>query len=281
MTVNPQPPDRQRAIARALGVPADFDAASQLEGRIAFLERYLRESGTAGYVLGISGGVDSLVAGRMAQLAVERIRAGGRRALLVGVRLPYGEQQDEHDAMQALDFVSPDHRMRVDIKPAVQAQREALLKAGLAYRDEAAEDFVVGNIKARQRMVAQYAIAGALNCLVIGTDQAAEALMGFFTKHGDGAADVVPLRGLTKRGVRALGLLLGAPANLVTKVPTADLESLQPLRPDEEALGVTYDEIDAYLEGRPVSAVAASTILRQYDATEHKRQPPAAPAVLR
>ncbi|MFD4838674.1 ammonia-dependent NAD(+) synthetase [Achromobacter sp. NPDC058515] len=280
MTVNPQSPARQGALARTLGVSGDFDAASELEARIAFLERYLLETGKAGYVLGISGGVDSLVAGRMAQLAVERIRAHGGRALFVAVRLPHGEQQDERDAAQALDFISPDHRMRVDIKPAVDAQREALAKAGLAFADEAAEDFVAGNMKARQRMIAQYAIAGALDCLVIGTDQAAEALMGFFTKHGDGAADLIPLRGLTKRRVRGLGLLLAAPANLVTKAPTADLESLSPLRPDEEAFGVTYDEIDAYLEGRPVSADAAATILRQYDATEHKRRPPAAPAVL-
>lgn len=278
MTADLKSEDGQVAIARALGVPRRFDARQELESRIQFLGNYLLEAGKAGYVLGISGGVDSLVAGRMAQLSVERIRSGGRRALFVAVRLPHGEQQDEEDAVQALDFVEPDHLMRVDIKPAVDAQREELAKAGLTFGDEEAEDFVAGNIKARQRMVAQYAIAGALDCLVVGTDQAAEAVMGFFTKHGDGAADVIPLRGLTKRRVRALGLLLGAPAKLVTKVPTADLESLQPLRPDEDAFGVTYDEIDAYLEGGPVSVDAAERIRRQYGTTEHKRSPPAAPA---
>jgi NAD+ synthase len=265
------------AIARTLGVPQAFDAAAELEARIDFLHAYLLTANKSGYVLGISGGVDSLVAGRMAQLAVERIRAAGRNANFVGVRLPHGEQQDEHDAARALEFVAPDHRMRVDIKPAVDAQRDALLSAGLAFKDDAAEDFVVGNIKARQRMVAQYAIAGALDCLVIGTDQAAEAVMGFFTKHGDGAADVVPLAGLTKRRVRALALLLGAPAELIIKVPTADLESLAPLRPDEDAFGVTYDDIDAFLEGRPVSEQAEAIIRRQYTSTQHKRLPPVGP----
>src|SRR5690606_21546914 len=82
------------------------------------------------------------------------------------------------------------------------------------------------------------------------TDHAAEALMGFFTKFGDGAADVTPLTGLNKRRVRALAQAMGAPDEQVNKVPTADLESLSPLKPDEVAMGVSYTEIDAFLEGR-------------------------------
>lgn len=266
------------AIGRELGVTKDFDAAAESEKRIAFLADYLTRTGRAGYVLGISGGVDSTVAARLAQLAVERVRAQGKPATFIAVRLPYGEQRDEDDAARALDFIAPDRRMYVDIKPAVDAQREALRAAGLAYLDEAAEDFGAGNIKARQRMTTQYAIAGALDCLVIGTDQAAEALMGFFTKHGDGAADVLPLRGLTKRRVRALGSLLGAPDRLVHKVPTADLESLRPLRPDEDAYGVTYAQIDDYLEGKDVDADAVAVIERQFRATAHKRALPPGPA---
>jgi len=265
------------AIARELGVAAHFDAAAELERRIAFLADYLLKSQRSGYVLGVSGGVDSTVAARIAQLAVERMRGHGRASTFIAVRLPYGDQRDESDAAQAMDFIAPDRRMRIDIKPAVDAQREALRAAGLLYADEAAEDFGAGNIKARQRMVAQYAIAGALDCLVIGTDQAAEALMGFFTKHGDGAADVLPLRGLTKRRVRALGSLLGAPAQLVDKVPTADLESLRPLRPDEDAFGVSYAQIDGYLEGEPVSDDAIARIEQQFRATAHKRSPPPGP----
>jgi len=270
-------PHRRDAIARELGVTPDFDAAAELERRIAFLADYLTRSGRAGYVLGVSGGVDSTVAARVAQLAVERVRGQAAAALFVAVRLPYGDQRDEEDAARALDFIAPDRRMRIDIKPAVDAQRAALRDAGLAYADDAAEDFVAGNIKARQRMIAQYAIAGALDCLVIGTDQAAEALMGFFTKHGDGAADVLPLRGLTKRRVRALAAELGAPEQLVLKVPTADLESLRPLRPDEEAFGVSYAQIDGYLEGDDVSQEAVARIERQFSVTAHKRALPPGP----
>ena len=124
------------------------------------------------------------------------------------------------------------------------------MRGGIDFRDAGHQDFVMGNIKARQRMIAQYAIAGAIDGLVVGTDQAAEALMGFFTKFGDGAADITPLTGLSKRRVRAMARLLGAPEDLVMKVPTADLESLAPLRPDEDAYGVTYEQIDDFLEGR-------------------------------
>ncbi|KNE26833.1 ammonia-dependent NAD(+) synthetase [Achromobacter spanius] len=269
--------DQQAAIASDLGVQPDFDSAVELESRVAFLEKYLLETGKSGYVLGISGGVDSTVAARMAQLAAERLRLTGRRAFFVAVRLPYGHQHDEEDARRALDFIRADHVMEVDIKPTVDAQREALTASGLVFSDKGAEDFVAGNIKARQRMVTQYAIAGAMDCLVIGTDQAAEALMGFFTKHGDGAADLLPLRGLTKRRVRALGVVLGVPAKLITKAPTADLESLRPGLPDEVALGVNYDEIDDFLEGRPVREDTLRTVLDQYHATAHKRQAPAAP----
>ncbi|MFC4275119.1 ammonia-dependent NAD(+) synthetase [Achromobacter aloeverae] len=272
------PSDRQTAISRALGVAAAFDADREIAHRVAFLANYLRAANKTSYVLGISGGVDSLVAGRLTQLAVERLRSEGYACAFIAVRLPYGSQKDEQDASRAMDFVAADQRMTVDIKPAVDAQHAALVAAGLAYADAAAEDFVTGNIKARQRMIAQYAIAGARNGLVVGTDHAAEALMGFFTKHGDGAADVVPLNGLTKRRVRALGDALGAPQDLVMKVPTADLETLRPLRPDEDAFGVTYTQIDAFLEGLSVPDQVAEVLLRQYDATQHKRNPAAAPA---
>ena len=101
--------------------------------------------------------------------------------------------------------------------------------------------------------------------------------MGFFTKFGDGAADILPLAGLTKRRVRAIASHLGAPHELVFKVPTADLESNKPLRPDEDAYGVTYEEIDDFLEGKAVSELARHRILTAHHATAHKRALPVAP----
>jgi NAD+ synthase len=267
----------QAEIARDLQVSSGFDARQEIERRVAFLAGRLTSGGLRCLVLGISGGVDSTTTGRLCQLAVERARTAGHDAAFLAMRLPYGVQADEKDARRALEFIRPDRVLTVDVKPASDAALEAVLAAGAELRDARHQDFVHGNIKARQRMIAQYAVAGAHGGLVVGTDHAAEAVSGFFTKFGDGAADVVPLTGLTKRRVRAVAQALGAPAELVHKVPTADLESLDPGRPDEDALGVTYDQIDDFLEGKPVDGAAFEAIVRRYRLTEHKRRPPIAP----
>ncbi len=267
----------QQQIARELLVSETFDAEREIERRVAFLTERLTSTGLRSLVLGISGGVDSTTAGRLCQLAVERARAAGHEASFYAMRLPYGVQADEKDARLALSFIRADQVLTVDVKPASDAALEASIAAGVAFRDAHHQDFVQGNIKARQRMIAQYAVAGAHDGLVVGTDHAAEAVSGFFTKFGDGAADLVPLTGLTKRRVRAVADALGAPAELVWKTPTADLETLDPGKADEDALGVTYDDIDDFLEGKPVDERAFAIIARRYRLTEHKRQLPIAP----
>ncbi|WP_244818102.1 ammonia-dependent NAD(+) synthetase [Caballeronia sp. Lep1P3] len=261
-------------VSRELGVREDFDVDAERERRIAFLSDYLTSQGLRTYVLGISGGVDSSTAGRLAQLAVERLRARGYEAHFVAVRLPYGTQRDEDDAQLALQFVRPDEAFTVNVKGASDEMIAALKEGGAQYADDFQEDFVLGNIKARERMIAQYAIAGARRGVVIGTDHAAESLMGFFTKYGDGGADILPLSGLTKRRVRALARSMGAEDRLVMKVPTADLETLTPQRPDEDSYGISYENIDDFLEGKEVSDEVLTTIRRFYMATRHKRALP-------
>lgn len=268
--------DLQRRIIDELEVVQDFDAAREAERRVDFLADYLEQTGTGGLVLGISGGVDSTVGGRLCQLACERVRARGGQAVFVAMRLPYGLQRDAHHADGALDFIRPDEVYEVDIAPSVDTLWEACLAAGMPEVDH--DDYVKGNVKARIRMVAQYTVAGARGLLVAGTDQAAEALVGFYTKFGDGAADVMPLFGLPKRRVKELGSHLGAPDELVEKVPTADLEDDKPLIPDEVALGVRYDAVDDYLEGGRVSAEDEATLLSWYGRTAHKRALPVTPA---
>ncbi|WSQ69015.1 ammonia-dependent NAD(+) synthetase [Streptomyces sp. NBC_01216] len=267
----------QQQIARELEVSETFDPRVEIERRVAFLAERLTSTGLRGLVLGISGGVDSTTTGRLCQLAVERARSAGHEAAFHAMRLPYGVQADEKDAQLALDFVRADHVLTVDVRPASDAALAACRDGGVTFRDAHHQDFVHGNIKARQRMIAQYAVAGAHGALVVGTDHAAEAVSGFFTKFGDGAADLVPLTGLTKRRVRAVADTLGAPAQLVWKTPTADLETLDPGKPDEDALGVTYDDIDDFLEGKPVSEAAFASIVRRYRLTDHKRRLPVAP----
>lgn len=272
---------KQQDIIAAVGVSKDFDAAAEAERRIAFLIRYLERTGAKGYVLGISGGVDSTTAGRLAQLACERVRERGDDAAFIAMRLPYGVQHDEPDAQAALEFIAADEVVTINIKSATDALFEEVDKAAVDFEDAGLPDnwadFQKGNVKARQRMIAQYLVAGARSMLVIGTDQAAEAVVGFFTKFGDGACDLIPLAGLTKRRVRGVAAHLGAPQHLVAKVPTADLEDNKPLNPDEVALGVSYEAVDAYLEGGEVSDADRRTIEGWYDRTAHKRALPVTP----
>ncbi|HVX43065.1 MAG TPA: ammonia-dependent NAD(+) synthetase [Mycobacteriales bacterium] len=266
-------------IARELQVAAAFDVRTEIERRVAFLADALISNGQAALVLAVSGGIDSTTAGALCRLAVERVRAGGRPAAFVAMRLPYGIQHDEHDARAALEFIAPDETLTVDVQPSSDACLSALRAGRFTFADALAQDFIHGNIKARQRMVIQYAVAAARSGLVVGTDHAAEAVTGFFTKYGDGAADVVPLTGLTKRRVRAIAAALGAPESLVHKTPTADLETLAPGRTDEEALGLAYDDIDDFLEGNPVPPATADAIISRFRGTAHKRQLPVAPPI--
>lgn len=273
--------NRQAEIATALDVVPPFadEAAllAQIDKRKTFIKNCLKNSGLKVLVLGISGGVDSLTAGRLAQLSVEELRAetGDSAYRFIAVRLPHNDQHDEHDAQDSLKFIRADEEDTVNIAGSVLGLGEQVTH--LQKLSDARRDFVNGNIKARIRMVAQFAIANANNGLVIGTDHAAEAVMGFFTKFGDGACDLAPLSGLVKKQVRAIAQHLGAPQHLVMKTPTADLEELRPGKPDEEAHGVSYAEIDAFLHGEKISDEAYAIIVRTYDNTRHKRELPLVP----
>lgn len=262
----------QQAIIQELGVQAVIDPQAEIRKSIDFLKAYLRKHPfLKTFVLGISGGQDSSLAGRLAQLAMTEMReeTGDDSYQFIAVRLPYGEQADEADALQALAFIQADQTRRVNIKPAVDAA-----VASLAETEEVISDFNKGNMKARQRMIMQYAIAGEHQGAVIGTDHAAENITGFFTKFGDGGADILPLFRLNKRQGKQLLAALGAPAALYEKVPTADLEDGKPLVADEVALGVTYQDIDDYLEGKEVAPAAVEKIEGWWAKTQHKRHLP-------
>lgn len=270
----------QRHIIAELHTKPAISPADEVQRRVNFLADYLKATGTKGFVLGISGGQDSSLAGRLAQLACEQLRAEGVDAQFYAVRLPHGVQADEDDAQRALRFIQPDHSLTVNIADATTATAEAVGQAlEAAGHSGQVGDFNKGNIKARQRMVAQYAIAGELRLLVIGTDHAAENVTGFFTKFGDGAADILPLFGLSKRQGAALLEHLGAPSALWQKVPTADLEEDRPGLADEEALGVTYRAIDNYIEGTgAVSAAERERIEHLWHVGRHKRHLPVTPS---
>ncbi|MBK4714234.1 MULTISPECIES: ammonia-dependent NAD(+) synthetase [Tenebrionibacter/Tenebrionicola group] len=262
----------QQEIIRALGVQPTIDAEYEVRRSIDFLKHYLmRYPFLKTLVLGISGGQDSTLAGKLSQLAIRELRdeTGNSEYQFIAVRLPYGVQADEKDCQDALAFIEPDRVLTVNIKSAVLASEQALLDAGITL-----SDFVRGNEKARERMKAQYSIAGMTGGVVVGTDHAAEALTGFYTKYGDGGTDINPLFRLNKRQGKQLLKHLGCPPHLYNKTPTADLEDERPALADEAALGVTYEDIDNYLEGKTLDARVTALIEGWYLKTEHKRHLP-------
>ena len=263
----------QSEIIEALGVRPEIDPAPEVERRVQFLVDYLEVAHAKGFVLGISGGVDSTLGGRLAQLAAERARSLGREAEFIAVRLPYHVQADEVDAQRALDFIQPDRTVTFNIGSGVDAFEADFTAA----TGSPISDFNKGNMKARMRMIAQYAIAGERGLLVIGTDHAAEAVTGFYTKFGDGGADLTPLSGLNKRQVRSLVTHLGGSDELAGKVPTADLLDGTPGRADEDELGLRYADIDDFLEGKEVPEAMAEKIEAYYLRTRHKRTMPVTP----
>jgi NAD+ synthase len=279
----------QQHIVSEMKVLPSIDPQAEINRRVSFIKDHLTRAGLKHLVLGISGGVDSSTCGRLAQLAVDQLndenntktksstKNNTNQYQFVAVRLPYDTQADEDDAQQALTFISPSVSLTINIKPGADGihsqTSEALEQLGLLNQATAAIDFVKGNVKARTRMVAQYEVAGLLGALVLGTDHSAENITGFYTKYGDGACDLAPLFGLNKRQVRLLAKTLGAPAILVDKAPTADLECLEPGKEDEAALGLSYNQIDDFLEGKPVSDEVSSKLIAIYRKTQHKRQP--------
>ena len=262
----------QDDIISELGVKPAISPAEEVARSVDFLKAYLKQHPfLKTLVLGISGGQDSSLAGRLAQLAIESLRAetGDSAYQFITIRLPYGVQYDEADAQRALAFIKPDQSLTVNIKAAVDGEVLALAEAGIMV-----SDFNKGNIKARQRMITQYAIAGANAGAVVGTDHAAENITGFFTKFGDGGADILPLFRLNKRQGKQLLAYLAADPAIYEKVPTADLEDGKPGLADEIALGVTYDQIDDYLEGRQVVEKSRQVIENWWLKTTHKRHLP-------
>lgn len=266
----------QQTIIDEMKVLPEIDIQFEIRRRINFIKKTLTLSGLKHLVLGISGGVDSSTCGRLAQLAVNELNSEfPDQYKFIAVRLPYGIQADEADAQQALNFIQPSHCVTTNVLDGVDGINQevisALSDANLLSASKQQIDFSKGNVKARTRMVSQYHIAGILGALVLGTDHSAENITGFFTKWGDGACDLVPLFGLSKRQVRMLAKALGAPDSIAEKTPTADLEDLDPGKTDEEALGITYDQLDDFLEGKTVSDEVSSHIINIYLKTQHKR----------
>lgn len=262
----------QQEIITKLGAKPEIDPKEEIRTSVDFMKEYLKKhSFLKTLILGISGGQDSTLLGKMAQMAIDEMReeTGDEDYQFIGVRLPYGKQADEEDVNDVMEWIQPNQDVNINIKDSVDSVISEMEANGLEV-----SDFNKGNIKARQRMIVQYAIAGDYKGVVLGSDHAAESVTGFYTKFGDGAADIIPLYRLNKRQGVAMLKELGSPEHFYTKVPTADLQDDKPALADEDELGVSYEHIDDYLEGKEVPKEAEERIEQLYLNSQHKRNLP-------
>jgi NAD+ synthase len=262
----------QREIIEQLGVKPVIDVEEEIRRRVDFLKSYVLESRTTGLLIAISGGVDSATAAGLCKLATDELKAEtGMDYRTVGVFQPCGEQPDIADSYAVAEALKLEHTVELNIGDSVDEialeVEHGLKKLGI-HRHLSVPG--KGNIKARTRMVMQYALAFELNLLVVGTDHASEALTGFFTKWGDGAVDITPLSTLNKRQVRMLARRLGVPDHIIHKTPTAGLWEGQT---DEGELGISYEDNCDFLEGKEIDPAVRDKLITIYEKTAHKRRP--------
>jgi NAD+ synthase len=251
--------------------------SARTDAIVEWLRQRLAQSGGRGFVVGLSGGIDSAVVARLCQAAAP--------ANVVGVLLPcHGDGEDEQDArLVAEHFRIP--IVRVDLAPAYDVLIEDLHQAAGALPKEQASGSLPAdlrarvpsaNVKPRLRMTALYFLANTLDYLVAGTGNQSEIAVGYFTKYGDGGVDVLPIGHLLKSRVRVVARELEVPQSIIDKTPSAGLWAGQT---DEQELGFTYADLERHLTRGPdgVAPALAMRIERLIRQTEHKRALPPIP----
>lgn len=231
---------------------------------IRFIREYTESARADGWVIGISGGIDSFLAGALLAKA-----ACGDRKKLLCVLLPNGEQKDLRDAQECAERISelyPDADVTtVNIGHGFAGALEDLDACPFFKRTP----YSVGNLQPRLRMLYQYALAAGL--LVCGTDHASEAITGFYTKYGDGGVDFNPLGQMVKDDIYAMSASLGAPRCVMDKAPAAGIGISED---DESELGISYEHICAFLKGNRIPDRVEEKLIRHFDTSAHKRAVP-------
>ncbi|AOZ92354.1 ammonia-dependent NAD(+) synthetase [Paenibacillus crassostreae] len=260
----------QAQIIDELGVKSSINVESEVKKRVDFLKDYVKKAGSTGLLIAISGGIDSAVAAGLCNIATDELsKETGRDYMTLGVFQPYGTQEDIDDSYAVAKAFDLKHTLETNIEDAVTEvalEVEQGLKGLGIHRHMTHQG--KGNVKARTRMVVQYALAFELNLIVVGTDHASEAITGFYTKWGDGAVDITPLSSLNKRQVRQLAAYMGVPQSILDKAPSAGLWEGQT---DENELGITYEENSDYLEGKEIPSASKERLESFYLKTTHKR----------
>lgn len=231
---------------------------------VDWLREAVEKAGCDGLVVGLSGGIDSSAAAALMKKACPDTCLG----IILPIQSNAEDQEDALSVAQAFDI--PHYVLNVEDEHRSMLQKSLTCLQSISSNPQV--KMTDANLRARLRMSCIYAAANALNYLVIGTDNAAELYLGYFTKHGDGGCDIMPLAEFTKGEVRELGTHLGVPQRIIEKPPSAGLWQGQT---DEGELGITYDVVDAHLQGKPVPDEHRRLIEDHHRRSAHKRQTPA------
>ncbi len=199
---------------------------------IDFIKSYVEQSGMDGVVFGTSGGIDSTVCLALCHEAL-------RKSQVTGLWLPNGEMDTKY-----IDIVSEHFRKKIGIYSIKTYNIEDIVREFVAL--SAAKELRLGNILARTRMTILYDFAKEYNLLVVNTSNRSEIMTGYFTKWGDGAGDIAPIAHLFKYEVIEIAKELCIPNEIIQRVPSADFWEGQT---DEGELGISYEDLDAILEG--------------------------------
>ena len=247
--------------------------SNRTDSIVEWLRQRLARAGARGFVVGLSGGIDSAVVARLCQSAAP--------ANVIGVLMPcHSDPQDEQDARAVADhFQIP--TVRVDLAPAYDVLVEDLAEAArhapadqIAAAARGSDDIKarvpMANVKPRLRMTTLYFLANTLNYVVAGTGNRSELAIGYFTKYGDGGVDLLPIAELLKSDVREAAKALGVPDTIIDKAPSAGLWFGQT---DESEMGFSYADLEKYLKNgaegvAPALAMRIERLIRQ---SEHKR----------
>ncbi len=249
-----------------MNLKTKFNIKNEIKSKINLLKKIiLKNKNIKSLILGISGGIDSTLAGKICYMTVKKLKNQNKKIKFLAINLPYKKKIDNY-CKEVLKFIKPTKFFCINITPIIEINKKIFLKNKIELND-----LFIGNLKSRERMKILYYFANLFNGIVIGTSNAVEIITGYFTKYGDGASDIKILKSFNKRQIINILKYLKCPKIIYSQIPTANLLDKYPNLPDEQELGIKYNIIDDYLEGKKIKKKEKTHIEKMFLKTKHKR----------